>query len=264
MSRLLAALLTIFAASAFANSAHSADVLSPMPVKTVAAPVPATAWTFHSSLYLWAPGLKGDVALGPLAPPVSIDADFGDILDAMKMAAMGSFEARYGRYGFLSDISYLAVEVSATGPLGFVDAKLDDKTFFGTFVGTYRAFEQPTWWLDVVGGARVWWRSDELTITGPVRTITASRDKSWVDPVIGLRARAYFSPQVFVQVYGDYGGFGVGAKSDWQVVGLLGYQYNATTSFFGGYRYLSVDYNNNGYVFDVSLSGPIFGASFKF
>ena len=210
--------------------------------------------------------MKGDVSLGPNLPTVGVDVGFGDILDHLKFAAMGEFEARYGHFGFISDISYLAVEVSATGPLGFVNAQLEDKTFFGTFTGAYRLSEQPSGWFDIVAGARVWWRRDALTITGPgpIGVINASREESWVDPVIGLRARVYLTPQFYAQFYGDYGGFSVGARSDWQVQGILGYQYSPTTSFFAGYRYLSVDYNRNGYVFDVNLSGPVVGASFKF
>jgi hypothetical protein len=242
----------------------AADMPTPLPVKAQSAPPPGPAWTFHFAPYLWAAGLKGDIAVGPAAPTVQVDADFGDILDHMKFAFMGEFEMRYGRFAFITDIAYLAVDVSATGPLGFFNGKLEDKTLFATFAGAYRFVETPNSWVDVLAGARAWWRDDQLTITGPGGQISANRGKSWVDPIVGFRARAYLTPNVFVQLYGDVGGFGVGADLDWQVAGLVGYQYNQTTSFFAGYRYLDINYDKGGYLFDVTLSGPVVGASFRF
>jgi hypothetical protein len=243
--------------------AFSAD----LPTKAVAYPAPPqpqNGWTFEFSPYLWAAGLKGNVDLGPLAPPVRVDVGFDQVLEHLHMTFMGTFEARYGKLGLIADTAYLSEKVSATGPLGFVNGNLDDKTFFGTFAAAYRIFDQPKSWVDVVAGARVWWRSDTLDITAPgPASLSVSRDQSWVDPIVGIRARAYVTPEFYLQFYGDIGGFGVAAKSDWQVAGLIGYQYNPSATFFAGYRYLSVDYNRNNYLFDLNLSGPIFGVTFK-
>ena len=60
------------------------------------------------------------------------------------------------------------------------------------------------------------------------------------------------------------GGFGVGADIDWQVQGTLQYQYNDWVTLEAGYRYLAVDYNDGGFVWDVSMQGPIIGAKFRF
>jgi hypothetical protein len=253
------------APSALGQLAEAADIPAPMPVKAVAAPPPVSGWTFQFTPYLWAAGLKGDVALGPLAPPVAVDLSFGDIFDHLKMAFMGTFEARNGRFGLIADIAYLRLEASATGPLGFVNAELEDRTLFATFLGAYRAIDQGSAWVDVTAGGRLWWIDTHLDITapGPV-AVSVNRDQSWIDPVIGLRARAYLTPQLFVQFDGDVGGFGVASKSTWQAAGILGYQYSAMTSFFAGYRHLEVDYRRNGFVWDVQMSGPVVGASFRF
>ena len=42
-----------------------------------------------------------------------------------------------------------------------------------------------------------------------------------------------------------------GAKSDWKIAGFVGYEYSRTVTFFGGYRYLAVNYDRDGYEFDV-------------
>lgn len=226
---------------------------------------PASGTTLIFTPYLWAAGLKGTVALGPLTPPVNVDQSFTDILGHMKMGFMGTFELRNQKIGLLADINYLHVAVSASGPSGFTDGHLNEKTFFGTFAGTYRFAEQAHGWIDVTAGTRIWWRETDLSITapGPVG-LDVQKEKSWIDPVIGLRARTYLMPQYFAQISGDYGGFSVGAKSDWQIEGIVGYEFSTTKSMFIGYRHLEVDYDKNGYRFDVKLSGPIIGGSFKF
>jgi hypothetical protein len=244
--------------------ARAAD-LPPVPARTAPVPPPpASAWTFDLTAYLWAAGMNGTVGLGPAVPPVSVDVDFIDILKHLKMGFMGTFEARYAnKIGLIADMSYLSVKVSAAGPAGFFNGELRDKTFFGTYAGAYRVLDSGSFWVDVLAGARVWSRSSTLTITGPGPIgISRGASKTWVDAVVGLRAQADLTPDVFVQLYADAGAGG--AQSDWQAGGFLGYRYSKSTTLFAGYRYLSVDYSRSGYVFDVDLSGPMIGATFKF
>lgn len=90
---------------------------------------PASGTTLIFTPYLWAAGLKGTVALGPLTPPVNVDQSFTDILGHMKMGFMGAFELRNQKFGLLADLNYLHVAVSASGPSGFTDGHLNEKTF---------------------------------------------------------------------------------------------------------------------------------------
>ncbi len=50
----------------------------------------------------------------------------------------------------------------------------------------------------------------------------------------------------------------------WDVMGGLGYSFSDGFSTVLGYRALSVDYRNDGFVFDIIQQGPIFGAEFRF
>jgi hypothetical protein len=239
----------------------------PVPAKASDVVAPPPVWTFKATPYLWAAGLKGTVDLGPKPPPaVNVDVGFDDIVQHMRMAFMGTFEVRYqDRFGFIADISYLSVGVSATGPKGYANGDLVDKTFFGAFVGAYRVIDQGGLWVDAVAGARVWSRYSSVTLTGPRgRSLSASASESWIDPIVGVRARSYLTQQMYLQFEGDVGGFDVGAKSDWQIAGLVGYDYNKSITLFGGYRYLAVDYAHDGYRADLDMSGPVFGATFRF
>jgi hypothetical protein len=249
-----------------ARAADAADIPTKAPAAVVAAPAPVEGWWFQVTPYFWAAGLKGNVRPGPNAPLAQVDASFTDILDDLGFAAMATIEARKGRFGLVGDLIYLSLTSTARGPLGFVGAQLKDKTFLAQVNAAYRVVDNGAWWLDLEAGARIWAMDMDLTFSiappiGASRTFSLS--KSWVDPIIGVRARANLGQGFFVQGYADVGGFGVSSDSTWQVAGLLGYQYSPAISFLAGYRYLAVDYDRNGFVWDVDLHGPIFALAWK-
>jgi hypothetical protein len=60
------------------------------------------------------------------------------------------------------------------------------------------------------------------------------------------------------------GGFGASSDVTWDVMGGVGYQYSDSVSFNLGYRALGVDYDHDGFVYDIVQQGPILGAVFRF
>jgi hypothetical protein len=85
---------------------------------------------------------------------------------------------------------------------------------------------------------------------------TISRDDYWFAPYAGLRTRYNFNKTFYTAVRGEIGGFGAGPDLMWQVEGVLGI--NLTHNIFSeiGYRALSVDYENDGLLFDTVTHGP--------
>jgi hypothetical protein len=85
---------------------------------------------------------------------------------------------------------------------------------------------------------------------------TFSRDDYWFDPYIGLRGRYNFNKVFYTAVRGEIGGFGAGSDLMWEVEGAIGI--NLTHCIFTevGYRALSVDYDNDGLLFDTITHGP--------
>jgi hypothetical protein len=85
---------------------------------------------------------------------------------------------------------------------------------------------------------------------------TFSRDDYWFDPYLGLRGRYNFNKVFYTAVRGEIGGFDVGSELMWEVEGAIGI--NLTRSIFTeiGYRALSVDYENDGLLFDTITHGP--------
>ena len=85
---------------------------------------------------------------------------------------------------------------------------------------------------------------------------TFSKNEYWFDPYIGLRGRYNFDNVFYTAVRGEIGGFDVGSDLMWEVEGVVGI--NLTRCIFTevGYRALSVDYQNNGFLFDTITHGP--------
>jgi len=253
-----------------APSARAQATTAPAAATTseeTAKPAVVSPWSFRFTPYLWMAGLGGDIGVRGL-PPVNVDASFSDIfknIDWIPPPVMFAGEVRYDRFGFMTDFIYLGLESegASPGPLPLtyeVKANID----IWTFAGSYRAFQNDIVTLDLLAGGRLWNVGVDLTVAGPNNAVPLSGSKTWVDPIIGVAGRVNLGSGFALHAEGDVGGFGVSSDIDWQAVGALQYQVSDSVALEAGYRYLAVDYKSGGSVFDVSLSGPIIGATFRF
>jgi opacity protein-like surface antigen len=55
--------------------------------------------------------------------------------------------------------------------------------------------------------------------------------------------------------HADYGGFGVGSDSSWQLQAGVDYRISDAFSARFGYRILKVDYDDNGFRYDIKNDG---------
>ena len=99
---------------------------------------------------------------------------------------------------------------------------------------------------------------------GPVGGVKLDGKETWVDPVVGFRVRKDLNENRFVALYGDLGGFDVGSQFTWQAYGGVGYEFSDRVSGYLMYRYLDVDYDEGGFVWDVVMEGLLFGVGFYF
>jgi opacity protein-like surface antigen len=133
-------------------------------------------------------------------------------------------------------------------------------TLFG-FVTWSKGFTMVT---DQYPGARMWQLDGALTLgPGLLPGVRAERDETWVDPIIGLRARHVLNDRWRLEGYADIGGFGVASNFTWQVYGGVGADITDRVTARLGYRHLAVDYEKDGFLWDVSLSGPILGVTVR-
>lgn len=240
---------------------------SPVSVQQPPPPGYSSPWSFGLAPYLWFAALNGELGVRDL-PAAQIDASFKDIFDNLDWwppPIMLAGEVRYDRAAFVTDFIYLGEEVSGStpGPLGR-PVNADTDTLVWTFGGSYRVVQVPRGSIDLRAGARLWSMDTTFTLSGLRQVRQRSGSQTWVDPLIGVGGRAELGKGFAVWAQADVGGFGVGAEMDWQVIGLLQYQVRNWIALEAGYRYLAVNYDKNGFLFDGSLRGPIVGASFRF
>jgi len=84
---------------------------------------------------------------------------------------------------------------------------------------------------------------------------TFSLGEAWFDPYVGLAGRCNFSGPFYLIAKADAGGFGVGSQFTWQGYGALGCQFTRRVYSEVGYRYLYVDYQHGGFVYDIATRG---------
>ncbi len=258
MQRCLALMLALCLAgviAADATIARAADQLRP-----------AKGWEMRITPYLWATGLKGDVAVSPAMDPVSVDAKFTDVLDLLDVAIMVAFEAQNDRLTILADMQYLSLDIDegTPGPL-FGGVNVGSRLFIMAMMAGYAPVANETMRLDILGGFKFWDVSADASFrAGVLPGQSFKGGASWFDPTVGARAVFFLSDQFAARILGNVGGFGVGSDSSWEVMATVGYQLNDSVSLVAGYRHLEIDYDDDGFVWDVEFSGPIAGLSIKF
>lgn len=251
---------------ALALSLLAAAAGTPTQAQESASPAGTDGWSFGFAPYLWAAGMKGEMATLPPAGPAEVDAGFDDILEDLSFAFMGMGEVRYGRFAVVADIVYVDLEADASTPGPFFSgAELDSETFIGTFQGSYRILAAEQGHLDLLAGARVWNVSTELDLDAGLLTARERDDsETWVDPIVGAQGQLKLGAGFYVAALANVGGFGVASDLTWDVFGGIGYQAWDWFAPVIGYRYLSVDYDNDGFLYDVEMSGPLIGGVIRF
>jgi hypothetical protein len=216
--------------------------------------------------YLFASALDGRSSLTPGLPAADIDLSFGDVLENLDFGLMTAVELRQGRWSFVGDVLYSKLSPGGTlpGPAAApVDLEQKNLTLQGSVL--YRVQDSATVNVDLGAGLRYWSVDSEASI-GPVGPASASlaHKESWLDPVVIARMKAELDESWSVTVAGDLGGSGSGATLTWQLLGTVNYQMSDRLSLRGGYRVLSVDYEDDGYVYDVVMRGPVLGLAYRF
>lgn len=229
-------------------------------------------WHFQLAPYAWLAGQEGKVATLPPLPPADIDVDFyDDILGNIKGALMLVGEARKGRYGLVVDVAYTDIEMEDPTPLGIFYSAVNSRTksWMVSAAGLYRLVEHKSRFLDAIGGVRYWSVDSKLTLKGPLFPSLSERSISnredWVDPIVGLKGLMPIGEsKFFLSGFFLIGGFGVGSDFMWDANINFGYQWTKTFSTTFGYRYLDVDYEDDGFLYDVAQDGLVFGLSWRF
>jgi hypothetical protein len=240
-------------------------------------------WALQVTPYIWAAGLDGHISPFRRGPTIGVEKSFSDVMDALNFGGFVNIWGRYDRFVFSGDIMYVdTMDSHSTGPLpalpipgvgvippgGNIHAKADTKQFTATMTGGYRVVDTPRFTLDALGGARFWYISNGVVLTGSLGGLSgsANHDESfgWVDPLVGLRAFLPLTEKLSLQGQADIGGFGAGSDLTWSVLATVNYVFSDRLSGSVGYKVLDVNYQHGGHVYDTRLSGPVLGMTYRF
>ena len=231
-------------------------------------------WQFEVTPYLWGAGMDGTA--GVRGVEADLDADFEDIFDNLDSAFMGTIELRRGRWSLLFDGMYMKLEGEGArswqGPAGIGSAtgELEVTSTMQVYqlALAYRVSQDVP--VDVIAGARYTQLDADLDLTVttggllPGGTRSVNDEQSWWDPVIGIRFLIPFGERWTGVLYGDYGGFGVGSDSTYQVIAGVNWSFAKRFSLKAGYRYFYQDYDDEGFVWDMASHGPYLGLGSRF
>jgi len=220
-------------------------------------------WEISVTPYVFLPRLKGTI--GIVGETAEVNASFSDIFRNLDFAAMGTFEARKRNWVVLVDGMYMSLSGQKVTPSPFFsDIDVEVKEIIVTPQVGYRAVKTERGSIDLLAGVRVWHVNTHLTFQPRIRPLVdVEGSRNWVDPIVGARGTATLSPRTFITGEFDAGGFGVGSDFTGQVFGGVGFQVKPRVALIGGYRYLRVDYVNEGFIYRTSLSGITLGAKFR-
>jgi hypothetical protein len=147
------------------------------------------------------------------------------------------------------------------GPL-FGSAELESKQLTLELTGRYRVAREPVT-AELLAGGRYTRLESSLDLTaGALPAVAVSDTQRWLDPMVGLNTFLELGSRWSLQARGDAAGFEVGAELTWQLLGVLHYRIDDAWSVGVGYRHFDVDYENDGFVYDVTSAGLIVGAGF--
>ena len=225
-------------------------------------------WQFAAGLYLWGVSIDGKTQ-----SDIEVGVDFDDVLDNLKMAYMSAFEARKGKWSLLADVIYLNLEgennsnvnIPPTRIVVSTNADMDLKAWVLQFAGGYNLLTKGGSKLDLVAGVRYLDLQMDLALSSQAiqaryRTLSASNNV-W-DGFVGVKGNIGLSKRWYLPYYLDIGT----GESDytWQAIGGIGFRAAKWVDVTLVYRHLAWDFDSDQVIGDLSVSGPIIGAIFRF
>ncbi|WP_323715785.1 hypothetical protein [Paracoccus aminovorans] len=230
-------------------------------LSTGLAPAMAQDWSGQITPYVWGAGLGGDVTPFAGAPTLSFDKSLSEVLEDTDGAFFLSGFARRDRLVLMGDFSWSSSSKAGVLPPGVpAEGKVTQRSL--TLLAGWRVVSNDRMTLDALAGARAWRVESRIKVAGGA--IQASPGKDFIDPILALRANVALAPQWSAILYADVGGFGAGSEHTSQFLATVNYQVTDQLYVSGGYRQLNVDYRDGGARLDVTMAGPILGATWRF
>jgi len=218
-------------------------------------------WSFTLAPYFWATGFDGDLTLD--GQEIEGDGSSSGLPREFALSGfLGHFEARHGPWAFALSPVYLHVEADGddTPPTD------SDIVIEGAIVEGFATRALGRGW-QALAGVRTYALDTEVDVTiGGVAQPELDADKSWLDPIVGVRFEPVLSERWTMSARADVGGFGLGSDLSWNASLNAGYRLSSYARVFLGYRVLDFDFadgsGSDRVEYDVRFSGPLVGVAF--
>jgi hypothetical protein len=213
-------------------------------------------WQFTISPYLWIASIQGSSGADGIDTGIDIGYTFLS-LDNLEGALFIAASANRDRWTIQTDIVLLKFADNFTvGPLA-TTVDLDGSVL--ELSAGYRpgSFE----YTELIFGIRQVSLETGVTLTpGP----QGLQQETWVDPLVGVRHIRPLGQRWRAIARADLGGFGV--SSDLTFNAIVGADFNMTkhSSLFLGYRYLTLDFQEDDFLADLTAEGFALGVEFSF
>ena len=254
-----------------------------------------TPWRFVLEPYVYLPlETEGDVTIRNTEVP--FDFSLGDILESLTFAFYGRFEAWKGPWAVVLDGYYFDTVESdsrnipaAALPPGLLPPQITQVPLDGTaetafwkldVAGAYRFgdanlpnalataetdFDLGPFVFDAIAGLRLYSFSNDIELSTPLGfERDFSRSDTFVEPMVGGRARWNFADDLAAIAAASISGFGIG--TDISVEGYAGidWLFSGNTSLTATYRLTYIDYSEGSSGFNLFQHGPAAGVKFRF
>jgi hypothetical protein len=226
------------------------------------------SWRFSLTPYIWLPSISSSLRVPDIQTDVGNSTEGYDLIGNLDFAFLGSGEIAKGKLGFLFDVQTIKLSNEGKVTVEGVSHNFNSDLTVAdaTLALEYRMVDAEKFSLDGFGGARIMYGDIGLDIdaSGAVAGSSGSDNKTWIDPIAGVKCRYRFNDKWSLGAYGDIGGF-VGASTiTYQLIGTVRYSFTKNIALDVGYRYFFDKFESGDYKFDASLYGPVLGLTFSF
>lgn len=240
----------------------------------------AESWQFALTAYGYLPTISGTAYFPVPATGASFNLNQSDLNNNLKIAFMGSLDARRGRWGLFTDVLYLDLGRRNTNLHDFTiggsgipaattsDMSIDMKSWITNAVGEYRLLSVGGSTLDAVAGVRYLSLKERLEwdFTGSLGSLPeAARsgdqeiDSDIVDGIVGVKGQLRGDGAWMMPFYLDVGTGG--AHFTWQSATGVAYMFHwGEVSLL--YRYTEFRFNSSR-LQDLTIAGLMVGATFR-
>jgi len=211
--------------------------------------------------YGWLAGVTGKVgAVPPSGATTTAVIEFDSITDTLNGAFMAMLELRWRRWRLMNDVFWSRFQDSADLAAPYTRGTWTASLTYGTVGVAYELPFDVGPAIDFTASAR-WWRLGvglALDLeTPPGGSLAGDDTVLWADAVFGLRVRQRIAENWHVWARGDVGGGA--AKIDWSLEAGMGWDVNRHFGLVAAYRLLGVNFEGQGYLYDVTQTGLLVG-----